>query len=316
MAYGFVSLSLAEEPIKPLVAIPFDIEKANIGKRLFVDVRLSKDDSVSCGSCHRLDQAGADHRKRSVGVAGKPLKRNTPTVFNSGLNFTQMWDGRIRHLETRVAKAVVSPILMGMPSWDDVVTKIAAIEQYSTAFKHVYGRVSAENIQHAIAEYQRSLVLVNSPFDRYLLGDTSAISKQAKEGYALFKSYGCVSCHQGANVGGNMFQKMGALKPIDTKKWDNQDVGRFALTGKAWDKNVFKVPSLRLVVHTAPYFHDGSASTLKDAIDKMINYQLDRPVPNADKEAIIAFLNTLPGEVPEDQTNQAASYQPLLQEVK
>ncbi len=293
-------LSKAEEPIKPLQAIPYDRDKALLGKQLFNDVRLSNDDSTSCASCHRLDQYGVDNQVRSLNLGGKPLARNTPTVFNSGLLFTQMWDGRFPKLETRVEKAVTSPALMGMPSWDAVEEKIAAIDSYRDSFQRIYGaRVSATNIQHAIAEFQRSLVLVNSPFDRYLRGDENAISAKAKKGYKWFKAYGCSSCHQGANVGGNLFQKMGALKPIDLAKWNNTDNGRYQLTGKEWDKNVFKVPSLRLVVKTAPYFHDGSAATLDNAIKKMINYQLDRPVPQKHIDTIIAFLETLPGELPE-----------------
>ncbi len=293
----------AQEPIQPLEAPTYNPAKAELGRELFSDARLSHNDQISCASCHSPDQAGVDGLTRSVGVAGTSLARNTPTVFNASLNFTQMWDGRIRDLETRVQKAVVSPKLMGMASWDIAVEKIAAIDAYQSAFARLYGEVNAQAIQNAIAEYQRSLVLVNSPFDRYLRGDKTAISEQAKEGYELFKAYGCVSCHQGANVGGNMFQKMGVLKPIDQKKWNNKDVGRFALTGKPWDKHVFKVPSLRLVVHTAPYFHDGSAKTLKDAVNKMINYQLDRPVPEAHKDAIISFLKTLPGELPATLSN-------------
>ena len=290
---------MADEPIRPLTPVAHNTAKAALGQQLFSDVRLSRDHTVSCASCHRLDRYGVDNLPRSSSLAGKALGRNTPTVFNSGWLFTQMWDGRLPDLETRVQKAVVSPALMGMPSWDVAVARVAESTSYQAGFLAAYGEaISAENIQHAIAEFQRSLVLLNSPFDRYLEGDQKAISPQAKQGYQLFKEYGCVSCHQGANVGGNLFQKMGAMKPIDLNKWNNQDSGRYRITGKEWDKNVFKVPSLRLVVKTAPYFHDGSAATLKEAIDKMTVYQLDRPIPDADKEAIIAFLYTLPGELP------------------
>lgn len=288
-----------QEPIKPLTIIEHDADKAELGRRLFSDVRLSGNNSTSCATCHRLDQYGVDNQAKSIGATGNVLARNTPTVFNSGGYFTQMWDGRIPDLETRVQKAVVSPTLMGMPSWDVAVEKIAAVDLYRDRFQALYGEpVSANNIQHAIAEFQRSLVLVNSPFDRFLQGDENAISEKAKKGYRWFKEYGCSSCHQGANVGGNLFQKMGALKPIDLKKWNNTDVGRYKITGKEWDKYVFKVPSLRLAVHTAPYFHDGSAKTLEDAIKKMINYQLDRPVPQKHIDTIVEFLKTLPGELP------------------
>ncbi len=292
-------VAVAEEPIKPVTIIPYDRDKAAIGKLLFADVRLSGNDSLSCASCHILDQGGDDNVARSIGINGKPSKRNSPTVFNTGFNFLQLWDGRADSLEQQVKGVITSKAVMGMESWDDTVEKIAGIEQYNQAFQEVYGKpIEAKHIQEVIAEYERSLVLVNSPFDQYLNGDESAISDTAKTGYALFKSYGCISCHQGVNVGGNMFQKIGVLKDINLRDPNDVDLGRHNITGNEWDKRVFKVPSLRLVVQTAPYFHDGSVKTLRDAIDIMTEYQLGRKVPDEHKTAIMEFLATLPGELP------------------
>ncbi len=302
---GLLSLLLgatvmAQEPIKPIPIIAFDKDKAYLGEQLFSDVRLSKDDSISCASCHKLDQYGVDNESQSVGVNGTKTKRNTPTIYNAALNLFQLWDGRERNLESRVKSAVISPALMGMESWDKTVAKLSAIEAYQTGFSNAYSDgITAENVQHAMAEYQQSLVLVNSPFDQYLRGNENAISDLAKQGYQLFKDHGCISCHQGANVGGNLFQKMGVLEKIDWKKWNDNDLGRHHITGKEWDKHVFKVPSLRLAVKTAPYFHNGSVDSLDVAIYRMINYQLGREVLEEDKNAIIAFLETLPGELPQ-----------------
>ncbi|MEO0442197.1 MAG: cytochrome c peroxidase [Pseudomonadota bacterium] len=295
---------LAVEPILPIPdSIPHDPQKAELGKQLFFDKRLSKDDTLSCESCHFLDKAGVDLVPRSIGVGGQVVKRNSPTVFNSALNFRQLWDGRAENLEVQIEKAVVNPKVMGMESWDVLVEKLAAVDSYKTAFQTLYGEpINAENIQHAIAEYERTLLTTNSPFDQFLKGNQSAISEQAKQGYNYFKAYGCVSCHQGANVGGNLFQKMGVLKDINLRQGLNTDLGRYSVTGNEWDKRVFKVPSLRLAALTPPYFHDGSVATLSEAVDVMIEYQLGRKVPEDHKSAIIEFLKTLVGDLPKGTT--------------
>lgn len=296
------SSAFSVEPILPIPeSLPHDPAKAKLGKKLFSDVRLSKDDTLSCESCHFLNRAGVDFVDRSIGVGGQVNKRNSPTVFNSALNFRQLWDGKAEDLEEQIDMAVVGPKVMAMASWDAVVEKLSKVEEYDKAFKEVYGEeINAKNIQHAIAEFERTLLTPNSPFDRYLKGDQNAISAQAKQGYQFFKAYGCVSCHQGANVGGNLFQKIGVLKDINLLAGLSTDLGRFGVTGNEWDKRVFKVPSLRLVTLTPPYFHDGSVGTLSEAIDIMIEFQLGREVPVEHKEAIIEFLKTLPGEWPQE----------------
>ncbi len=292
--------ALSAEPILPIPSsLPHDPDKAALGKLLFSDVRLSKDNSLSCESCHFLDRAGVDFLDQSRGVNGQLNKRNSPTVYNSALNFRQLWDGRIDSLDDQVRVVVKNPKVMGMDSWEETTQKLKETDNYAEQFQNIYGRpINSQDIQHAIAEYERTLLTPNSPFDRYLKGDANAINQQAKLGYQYFKSYGCVSCHQGANVGGNLFQKVGVLKDINLLKGFGTDMGRFAVTGNEWDKRVFKVPSLRLAVLTPPYFHNGSVRTLREAIDIMTEFQLGRQVPDAHKDAIIEFLKTLPGDLP------------------
>ena len=289
----------AAEPIKP---IPEDIganaEKAALGRALFHDPRLSRDDTVSCASCHDLTNGGADGRKVSIGIEGQPGLINSPTVFNAGLNFKQFWDGRARTLEQQIDDPVQSPREMGS-LWPDVVAKLYQDENYPKLFRALYpDGISRNSIRNALAEFMRSLTTPNSRFDRWLKGDKAALSALESHGYALFKYYGCVSCHQGANVGGNMFQVFGVLNEYFKKRGNitEADLGRYNVTGHPADRHSFKVPSLRMAAHTAPYLHDGSAATLRDAVDAMFEFQLGREAPDEDKEAIVAFIKTLAGE--------------------
>ena len=289
----------ATEPIKPIPdAVDVDARKAALGRALFHDPRLSRDDTVSCASCHDLAAGGDDGRKVSVGIARQPGLINSPTVFNTGLNFTQFWDGRANTLEQQVDDPVQSPLEMGS-LWPEVVNKLYHDQRYPELFKAVYpDGINRENVKNAIAEYMRSLITPNSRFDRWLGGDEDALTEQEKHGYALFKHYGCVSCHQGANVGGNMFQVFGVHTEYFRKRGNisEADLGRYNVTGNPADRHAFKVPSLRMAVHTAPYLHDGSAATLRDAVDAMFEFQLGREAPDEDKEAIVAFIETLAGE--------------------
>lgn len=291
------------EPITPLpLTVKVNDAKAKLGKTLFFDKRLSIDNSISCASCHELSNSyGTDLRPVSVGVKGQTGSRNSPTVFNSVFNFTQFWDGRAESLADQAKSPPVNPVEMGMTSWDELVNKLKSDTGYITAFKSVYGaEMTADRITDAIAEFQKTLITPNSPFDQFLRGNKKAISDVQKRGYQLFKSYGCVSCHQGKNVGGNMFQKFGVLKDIVLQNGTlAKDLGRYNLTRNEWDKRVFKVPSLRLAINTPPYFHDGSIATIEEAVGVMIKFQLGRDVPEADKQAIIAFLGSLVGEIPE-----------------
>jgi cytochrome c peroxidase len=299
---GVAQAQTMEEPILPISAPRLSAEQKAVvllGRSLFHDPRLSRDDSTSCASCHSLELAGADPRRVSIGIGGAMGSVNAPTVINSGFNLAQFWDGRAATLEEQAAGPLHNPNEMGS-NWGEVIGKLRRDEFYSARFGILFeDGVTAQNIQHAIAQFERSLVTINAPFDRYLQGDEQAISEQAKQGYRLFKSYGCVACHQGRNVGGNMYARMGAVGDyfIQKKALTPADMGRFNVTGNEDDRHLFKVPGLRLAVRTAPYFHDGSASTLEQAVRTMARYQLGRRISQRDTELIIRFLETLPGEL-------------------
>ena len=289
----------AAEPIKPIPdQTEVHGEKVALGRALFHDPRLSRDDTVSCASCHDLRSGGADGRRVSVGIEGQAGLINSPTVFNVGLNFKQFWDGRAGTLEQQIDDPVQSPLEMGS-LWPDVVAKLYQDRDYPRRFKALYSDgISRDTIRNAIAEFMRSLTTPNGRFDRWLKGDEGALDRVEKHGYALFKYYGCVSCHQGANVGGNMFQVFGVLNEYFRKRGNitEADLGRYNVTGNPADRHAFKVPSLRMAAHTAPYLHDGSAATLRDAVDAMFEFQLGREAPDEDREAIVAFIKTLAGE--------------------
>ena len=213
-------------------------------------------------------------------------------------NFRLSWDGRDASLEDQARGPLHNPLVMGS-NWDQVVEKLMADPAYVDAFKQLYkASPNAKNISDAIATFERSLITPNAKFDRYLRGDKAAISADEVRGYQLFKNYGCIACHQGVNVGGNMFQVFGVMGDYFKKRGNvtPADLGRFNTTKNDADRHVFRVPSLRNVAVTPPYFHDGSAATLEDAVDVMFLYQLGRPAPKGDKELIVKFLRTLTGE--------------------
>jgi len=292
-----------DEPIKPLpLTLNQDPARARIGRQLFNDASLSANGTVSCASCHQIARGGGDSRTHSVGFNGQATAVNAPTVLNAALNFVQFWNGRAGTLETQINDVLQNPVEMGS-TWEHVVAQVARNAQYEKAFSAAYKTgVTKANIQNAIATYERTLITANSRFDQYLRGDLNAISEGEKAGYAKFKQYGCIACHQGINVGGNMFQKFGVMGDYFAQRGNltEADLGRFLVTGEDSDKHVFKVPSLRNVALTAPYFHDGSAATLDEAVDVMFKYQLGRPASKEDKAAIVLFLNTLTGEVKRD----------------
>jgi cytochrome c peroxidase len=280
---------------EPIKAVPLTLEqdpgRAALGRRLFSDARLSGNGRVSCASCHDLARGGADRRKFSTGLNGKLTSTNTPTVFNAALNFRQFWDGRAHTLEDQIAQVMVNPVEMG-GQWPEVLRRVAGDAVYRRDFEASYrDGVTQSNIIDALASFERTLITPNARFDQYLRGNDNAITPVEKAGYAKFKQYGCVACHQGVNVGGNMFQKFGIMASIPGAA--DTSPGRLAVTGRTADRHVFKVPGLRNVADTAPYFHDGSAPTLEDAVDVMFKYQLGRSGTKEDKAAIIAFLRTL-----------------------
>lgn len=293
---------MSREPLQPLPPAPdADPRLLALGGKLFHDRRLSADGTVSCASCHDLTKGGgADTRPRSVGTSGARNEINALTVYNAGYNFVQFWDGRSPTLEDQVNGPVGSPLDFGS-SWDEVLAKISADPDYRARFGAVFQRgVTAENVRGAIAAFERSLVTSGSPFDRWLQGDEGALTTAQVAGYETFKSVGCIACHQGRNVGGNMFQRFGMFGNYFTDRGHvtKADYGRFNVTGQEADRFVFRVPSLRLAARTAPYFHDGSAATLPDAIQIMARYQLGRALTNDQVVSIVAFITSLAGTEP------------------
>ncbi len=295
---GYAGAQL-DEPIKPIpVPVNLDMAKVALGERFFNEKKLSKDNTVSCASCHDLKKGAVDSLQTAVGIGGAKGPVNTPTIFNSVFNFRQFWDGRAASLEEQASGPVHNPLEMGS-NWPEIIGKLSKDEALAAQMKKSYpDGLTEKNIVDALATFQRSLVTVNSRFDKYLRGDKTALSDDEAHGYRLFKSYGCIACHQGVNVGGNMFQVFGVMGNYFSQRGNETtaDLGRYNVTKNEADKHVFKVPSLRNVALTAPYFHDGSAKTLSDAVDVMFKYQLGRTAPEQDKRLIIEFLQTLTGE--------------------
>jgi len=296
------ALALAQSiggPLTPLPAVPeLDPARVELGRKLFNDPRLSPNGTQSCADCHRLDRGGADGQARSPGADGKPLAVNTPSVFNASLNFLQFWDGRAQSFDGLVHLAADSASETE-DGWAAVVQRIAGDPAYRVGFAAAYGKpVAAQAIEDALVTYQRTLLTPASRFDRYLQGDTSSLSLEEKYGYQRFQEYGCIACHQGVNIGGNMLQKLGVFDDYFANRGNPAvaDQGRYNVTGDPEDLNLFKVPSLRNVAVTAPYFHDGSVPTLEAAVDAMFHYQLGRTPRDGDKALIIQFLQTLTGQ--------------------
>jgi cytochrome c peroxidase len=288
-----------DEPISPIPSVlPLNERKIVLGGRLFHDRRLSRDGSVACASCHDLGKGGVDGLTQSVGIGGRRGDFNAPTVFNSGFNFRQFWNGRAATLEDQIDGPVQNPKEMGS-SWSEVVGKLSRDAAYEAEFKAVYGTpIEPSSVKDAIAEFERSLVTPNSRFDKFLRGERGALTVDELKGYQLFKRYGCIACHQGVNVGGNLYERLGVMSPYfdDTAEIAAASLGRMALTGKPEDIHIFKVPSLRNVALTAPYFHDGSVPTLERAVTIMGQFQLGVSIPPADVALIVQFLGTLTGE--------------------
>lgn len=284
----------ASEPIIPLPqVVSVDMKKVRLGKALFFDPILSQDGTVSCSTCHHLEEGGDDGLQFSFGIKGQKGIINTPTVYNAVFNFRQFWDGRAKDLHEQAEGPIINPIEMG----NDFETIIATLKQsnYVRSFELNYeDGVTKANILDTIAEFEKTLITPDAPFDRYLRGDKAAISLEVKEGYALFKSKGCIACHHGMNVGGNLYNKFGVMESTNSA-----DLGRFNVTNNEQDKYFFKVPSLRNVAHTAPYFHDGRSKTLADAVRVMAKYQLGRTLSEQDVDKIVLFLHSLSGELPE-----------------
>ena len=290
--------TLLHEPIQPITPENLNRDKVMLGEALFHDNRLGHDNDMSCATCHSLSDNGANHRPHTLGRNNTELDVNTPTVFNSSLNHQLFWDGRAMNLQQQIDFVVTNKKEFAT-SWPEIIKKLEQDNYYIKQFDHLYNSgITASNIRDAIATFERSLTTINSPFDKYLLGDSTAINDEEKEGYRLFKSYGCAACHQGRNVGGNLFMKIGIFGDYFANRngQTKADLGRFNITGNESDRHVFRVPSLRLAVLTPPYFHDGSIATLYEAIKIMAWHQLGQDIPDQDIDFIVAFLKTLPGE--------------------
>ena len=297
---GLGEEAYTNEPIRPIpLSMPLDKNKVALGEKLFYESRLSHDNDISCAYCHDLGLGGTDHKVHSLGSGGSANEVNTPTVFNSSLNYRQFWDGRAATLEDQL-DGPTHHLKEMSSSWPEIIGKLGKDPAYAAAFAALYPDlgIHEHSIKDAIATFECSLTTPNSRFDKFLRGDPDAITAEEKQGYQLFKSYGCTSCHQGTNVGGNMYQTFGVMADYFAERGNETkaDLGRFNVTGEEKDVHQFRVPSLRLVVLTPPYFHDGSADSLIKAIDGMAKYQLGRTIPPKDKRLIIKFLGTLPGE--------------------
>lgn len=295
--------------IEPLPTPAVAMNKVLLGRRLFHDTRLSGDGTLSCASCHSLDTGGAEHRATSQGINGQIGPINAPTVLNSGLNFVQFWDGRAESLQAQAAGPVANPGEMGA-NWETVVATLGANENDRAEFTAIYADgVTQANITDAIAEYERSLV-TPSRFDAFLHGDQSALTADEQRGWATFQEVGCTACHRGPNAGGGMYQRMGLVRnyfELRGTPLTEADNGRFNVTHDEADRHRFKVPSLRNIELTAPYFHDGSQSELAGAVRIMGQVQLNRDLTDAQVSDIVAFLRSLTGTLPEHARMPAAA---------
>lgn len=285
------------EPIQPILPAQItDPAKVELGKQLFFDPRLSRSGFISCNSCHNLSMGGSDNLQTSIGHNWQQGPINSPTVLNSSLNVAQFWDGRAADLKEQAAGPIANPGEMAFTHTLAVDT-LRSIPQYSDAFARVYGveQITIDEVTDAIAEFEETLVTPFSRFDRWLLGDTQAMTENELRGYQLFKDTGCVACHNGPAAGGNSFQKMGLVSAYETA---NPAEGVAGLTGQDADRFKFKVPTLRNVELTYPYFHDGAYWTLEEAVDVMARLQLGRQLGDEDIASITAFLKTLTGQQP------------------
>ena len=290
--------AISAEPIEVIKAVKVtEPEKVELGKMLFFEPRLSKSGYISCNSCHNLATGGVDALPTSVGHNWQQGPINSPTVLNANYMLAQFWDGRASDLQAQAAGPIENPKEMGY-SHALATQTIASMPAYRAHFAKVYGdeNVTIDRLTDAMSTFEKTLVTPNSPFDQYLLGKQDAISVDAKAGYQLFKSKGCVSCHNGPAVGGTMYMKMGLIKPFHT---NNPAEGRIAVTGKEADKFVFKVPTLRNIELTYPYFHDGSVWTLEEAVNTMADIQLGQKLSDKENLEMVAFLVSLTGDQPQ-----------------
>ena len=291
----------AAEPVRPVGKIDgLDERKVKLGFDLYHDMRLSIDNTVSCASCHDLSTGGVDNHQYSHGVNDQLGGVNAPTVYNAVYNFVQFWDGRARTLAEQAAGPPLNPVEMGYNSFDEIVAKLSQDKELVARFKAIYADgITEANITNAIEEFECTLTTPNSQFDKWLRGDDEAISAEELHGYELFKEYNCAMCHMGANLGGESYELMGLYRPYFEQRdlaLTEEDNGRFKQTKLERDRHRFKVPGLRNVEFTWPYYHDGTRHTLDEAVADMARYQVDVELAADEISAIVAFLRTLTGE--------------------
>lgn len=292
-------------PVMDSAANPISDAKVALGRMLYFDARLSKGQDVSCNSCHVLSHYGVDNQPVSDGYKGQKGTRNSPTVYNAAGHFVQFWDGRASNVEEQAKGPILNPVEMAMPDEKRVLAVIDSMPEYVEAFQKAFPGekhpVTFDNLAKAIGAFERNLVTV-SRWDKFLGGDQAALSDAEKAGLNKFLDVGCQTCHNGIYVGGSMFQKLGLAKP-----WDNvKDPGRFSVTKQETDRMVFKVPTLRNIEKTAPYYHDGSISTLDEAVRQMADHQLARTLSKDEADSIVAFLKALTGELPAEYIKEPA----------
>jgi cytochrome c peroxidase len=293
------------EVFKPLPAVmeggnnPLTDEKAALGRMLYYDARLSRGQDVSCNSCHELSKYGVDTEPVSTGHKGQKGTRNSPTTYNAAGHFVQFWDGRAATIEEQAKGPILNPVEMAMPGQKQVLAVLTSMPGYVEAFQKAFpgekNPVTYDNVGKAIGAFERKLV-TTARWDKFLAGDQLALIDAEKTGLVKFLDTGCQTCHSGMYMGGSMFQKLGAAKA-----WpDRKDLGRFGVTKQDTDKMVFKVPTLRNIEKTAPYYHDGSVATLEQAVARMGEYQLGKQLSVEDVNSIVTFLKSMTGEIPAD----------------
>lgn len=274
-----------------------------LGRMLYYEPRLSLSQTISCNSCHDLANYGVDGEITSDGHDGQRGDRNSPTVYNAAGHFVQFWDGRAADIEEQAKGPVLNPVEMGMPSEEHALAVLKSIPEYVHAFEQAFpdetDPVTFDNMAIAIGAFERKLT-TPSPWDDFLRGDRAALTLQERAGFNTYVAVGCPMCHAGALMGGNLYQKMGLLEPYD----DESDLGRFTVTNDDSDKMVFKVPSLRNVEKTGPYFHSGEVPTIEQAVAEMAKYQLGKELTDDEIASVVAWLKTLTGVIPADYIEQ------------
>jgi cytochrome c peroxidase len=309
-------LEKAKASFSPLTKVadnpenPITPEKVLLGQTLYFDKRLSKDEHISCNSCHNLNTYGVDNEPTSPGDGGVRGGRNSPTVLNAAYHFAQFWDGRAKDVEEQAGGPIMNPIEMSMPDQEFVIKRLQGIKGYQEMFAKAFpgekDPINYGNIQKSIAAFERGLI-TPSRFDQYLSGDENAITSEEKKGLQTFIDVGCTACHSGTVLGGQMYQKFGlAGNYWDFTKSEKVDNGRFLVTKNESDKFIFKVPSLRNVEKTHPFFHDGSVTDLEDAVKIIAKLQLNKDLTPQEVQEIVTFLKTLTGKVPDDLAKEPA----------